>query len=295
MAGDARDKDTYYRVYCYSIATNQWQQLPPPGHYMGILQVIDGKLTVIGGANNVSNMVTDKVSTYINNVWISYFPNLLRARLGPGVASHSEYVIVAGGKRDNGTIKDDIEVLNITQPTQWMMTSTLLPRPMWAVFPTTADGVLYIVGYTSPRGRSLSAFSLSVEIIVSSLLPTNNEQAKWIELASAPHCDTIAIPNSYPPVVMGGRSIQDVPTSDIAMLDDSSKKWKRVSSLSSPRYSTAIIPIDSNTILVLGGSTGGEDVAGAKAHSITTAEKGRATLKQRAAALPTEDTQCSIQ
>jgi len=50
--------------------------------------------------------------------------------------SHSEYVIVAGGRRDDDIINDDIEIPNITQPSNWMMTSILLPEPMVAIFPT---------------------------------------------------------------------------------------------------------------------------------------------------------------
>jgi len=94
---------------------------------------------------------------------------------------------------------------------------------------------------------------------------------------------------------MGGGDLQDIPTSDIVMLDESSEDWEKVASLSSPRDCVAVVPISSESILVLGGSTGGEGIAGAKTHSITTVEKGRATLTQTAAAIPTETTQCSTQ
>ena len=48
-------------------------------------------------------------------------------------------------------------------------------------------------------------------------------------------------------------------------------------SLSNPRSNVAVVPIDSDTILVIGGISGGQGVAGAKAYSITAVEKGRAT------------------
>ena len=292
MAGDAPDDDTYYHVYCYNITTDQWKQLPPPGHYYGVLQILDGKLTVIGGQDNVTKKITNKVTTYINNRWTDHFPNLLRARSKPGVVSHSEYVIVAGGGKGGS---DDIEILNTTQPYQWVITNILLPEPMWAIFPTISDNKIIIVGYSSDL-RYNGVYQLPVDIITSSTT-TSNQPVQWMELPSAPHYETITIPNSHPPVIMGGNDLQDVLTSDVAMLDESTNKWNTVSSLSSPRFNVAVVPIDSDTILVLGGCTGGEDVAGAKAHSITTVEKGRATLTQRTAAIniPTEDTQCSIQ
>ncbi|XP_065884887.1 uncharacterized protein [Dysidea avara] len=277
MAGMAPDNDTLYHVYCYNITTDQWEQLPLPDHYMGILQIIDGKLTAIGGIDNITNEITKKVSSYIHSKWTGHFPDLLRARCKPGVVSNSEYVIVAGGKRDDDTIIDDIEILNTTQPSQWMVTSIFLPRPMWGMFPIISNGDLCIIEYTSPRGQS-----------------PGDQSVQWMELPITPHHNTRTIPNSYPPVIMGG-SFQGILTSDVAMLDDSCKNWKRVSSLSGPRKHVGIVPIDSDTILVFGGTTGGKGIAEAKAHSITTMEKGRATLIQRAAAIPTEDTQCSIQ
>ena len=292
MAGDAPDDDTHYHVYCYNIITDQWEQLPPPGHYMGRLQIIDGKLTVIGGRDNVTKKITNKVTTYINNSWTDHFPNLLRARSKPGVVSHSEYVIVAGGARDEDTINDDIEILNTTQPSHWMMTSILLPEPMWAIFPTISDNKIIIVGYSRSTGRTNRVYQLPVDIITSSAT-TSHQSVQWMKLPSAPHRNTRTISNSHPPVIMGG-DLQKVPTSDVAMLDESTNKWNTVSSLSSPRFCVTVVPIDSDTILVLGGTTGGRDVAGALEHSITTVEKGRATL-HKVADILTEDTQCSIQ
>ena len=298
MAGDAPNDDTLHEVYCYNIKNNQWEQLPLYSNICrGQLSVINDKLTVIGGWDKRANKPANDVSTLINNSWTSCFPNLLKGRSRPGVVSHSEYVIVAGGARDDETIYDDIEVLNTTQPSQWIMTSILLPQPMWGTFPTISDNMIIIVGYCrSTDMRANTSYQLPVDKITSSITPqaTNDHPVQWMKLPTAPHYFTTTIPNFHPPVIMGG-SIQGVPTSDVAMLDDSSNKWMKVASLSSPRVNVAVVPIDSDTILVFGGCTGGIGVTGAMAHSITTVEKGRATLTQRAASIPTEDTQCSIQ
>ena len=293
MAGGAPDDDTYYPVYCYNVDGDQWVQLPAPGHYCGILQIIDGKLTVIGGEDNVTRKITNKVTTYINNGWTSHFPNLLRARSKPGVVSYSEYVIVAGGQKDGDTVNDDIEVLNITLPSQWMMTDILLPEPMRAIYPTISDSNILIVGYNTLRDAKTPSYQLPLNVIISTQA-TSDQPLQWMKLPSAPHYNTRTIPNSHPPVIMGG-SIKGVPISDVAVLDESSKTWKKVSSLSSPRDCVALVLLDADTILVLGGSTGGVGITEAMEHSITTMEKGRVNLMQRAAAIPSQDSQCSIQ
>ena len=48
-----------------------------------------------------------------NQTWTSYYPDLLSVRSKPGVLSHLEHVIVAGGSLNDETLaQDDIEVLN---------------------------------------------------------------------------------------------------------------------------------------------------------------------------------------
>ena len=279
MAGCASDDDILFHVYCYDSCTYEWEQLPSHKHIQGILQVINDYLTIIGGWDVNANMATNNVSTLINNSWTDHYPNLLKARCKPGVASHSEYVIVAGGgEGERGS--DDIEILNTKTPSQWMMTSILLPEPMWSFSFTISDNNILIVGYTTDV-RLATSYQLPVNVITSSCTPAPITD-QWVELPSTPHYNCTTIPNSNPPVIMGGRGHQGLPTSDVAILDDSSKSWKKVSSLSSPRYCVAVVPIDSNTILVLGGCTGGENVAGARENCITTVEKGRVILTQRA-------------
>ena len=81
-------------------------------------------------------------------------------------------------------------------------------------------------------------------------------------------------------------------TADVAMLKQS---WSKVASLSSPRCSVAVVPIDCHSILVIGGSTGGKRAKEFKAHSITTVEKRTVKRSHTVAAIPTQDTQCIIQ
>ena len=121
MAGGAPDYDTRTLVYCFNISTDKWEQLPPYKRIQGKLQVINGHLTIIGGWDRSTNMATNNVSTLINDNWTDHYPSLLRARCKPGVVSHPEYVIVAGGAKDKNNFYDNIEILKTTCPPQWIM------------------------------------------------------------------------------------------------------------------------------------------------------------------------------
>ena len=254
-------------------------RLPPPGQYMGILQIINSKLTVIGGWDNTTNKRTNKVTTYNNNNWSNEYPNLLKARVMPGVLAHLDYVIVAGGQVDVNTFSDDIELLNYKQSSHWVITRMKLPEAMSLPSLTKSDDMLYIVGYNIATGRTSAAYAVSVDIITSSATQlTSNQTAHWTKLPPAPHTDTAIIPNSCPPTIIGGRDKQCVPTVDIRVLDVPNNTWKKIASLTTARAYTAVVPINRDSILVIGGTTGGRDIEGAKAHSISTVEKGTVRL-----------------
>ena len=279
MAGMAPDDDTYHYVYIYDINNNQWDRLPPPGQLQGILQIINSKLTVIGGWDNTTKKITNKVTTYNNNSWSNEYPNLLKPRSMPGVLTYLDYVIVAGGVLDDNTYSDDIELLDYKQSSHWVIARMKLPEAMWRPSLTISNNTLYIVGYSIATGRTSAAHEVSVDMVISSAaLLTSNQTAHWTKLPPAPHFDTAIIPNCSPPVIIGGHDKQYVPTVDIKVLDVPNNSWKKIASLTTARSHTTVVPINHDCILVIGGFTGGRNPKEAKAHSISRVEKGSVRL-----------------
>ena len=281
MAGSAPDDDTYHNVYVYDINNNQWDRLPPPGQCEGILQIINSKLTVIGGVDNTTKEITNKVTTYNNNSWSNEYPNLLKARSKPGVLTHLNYVIVAGGALDDNTIYDDIELLNYRQSPHWVMARMKLPEAMWAPSLTISNNTLYIVGYCRANGHiTNAAYGVLVDMVTSLAAQlTSNQTAHWTKLPPAPHYGTAIIPNCSPPVIIGGYDIiQYARTVDIRVLDVLNNFWKKIASLTTARSATAVVPINHDSILVIGGHTSGRNPKEAKAHSISRVEKGSVRL-----------------
>ena len=274
MAGAAPDSDTLHYVYVYDINGNQWDRLPPHAQRKGTLQIINSNLTVIGGWDNT----TRKRTNNNNNSWKNIYPNMIKARNGLEAVTHLDYVIVAGGALDDNTFSDDIEVLNYKKSSHWVIASMKLPEPMWLPSLTISNDLLYIVGYDIATGRTNAAHKVPVDIITSSAAQlTSNQTAHWTKLPPAPHYHTAVIPNSCPPVIIGG-SIQGVPTVDIRVLDVLNNFWKKIASLTTPRISTAVVPINHDSILVIGGYTGGRGVKEAMAHSISLVERGTVRL-----------------
>ena len=137
------DHTKIYNVYAYHLEEDRWDSLPPLQQYFGVPVNITDKLTIISGHDSATHKVTNKVTTYIDNSWRNdIFPNLLIVRLDPTVVPHQSYIIVAGGKGDDDTVLDTIEVLDIIT-FQWRIVNTHLPQPMAAPSATMCGVVLF--------------------------------------------------------------------------------------------------------------------------------------------------------
>ena len=107
VTGDSPIEDAEHQVHVYDTNTDQWGQLPPSGHHYGIPHIIGGKLVIIGGCLSATKKMTNKVSTFDEDsqIWKSHYPDLLSVRSRPGVISHLEHVIVAGGLEEGLHLK----------------------------------------------------------------------------------------------------------------------------------------------------------------------------------------------
>ena len=280
--GDSPVEDAYHQVYVYDINTDQWGQLPPSGHYYGIPHIIGGKLVIIGGRLSATKKMTNKVSTFDEDsqTWTSYYPDLLSVRSRPGVVSHLEHVIVAGGRLDD-TTHDDIEVLNWIENSHWRKVSIKLPVPMWAFTPIVSDDHLLIVGY---NGADMKGYNGAYKILVANITASGDQQhnsdtpTKWTKLTAADHWYTALVPSSSSPVVVGGQDSTGTTTADIKMYDNSNKSWKKIGSLSSARSDVAVAAVYDNAIIIIGGYNKGGGMATCKSSSVTVVELGQAEL-----------------
>jgi len=90
------------------------------------------------------------------------------------------------------------------------------------------------VGYYDADGKiSRSAYTIPVDDITRSgdQQQTSATPTKWVTMTPATHWNTALVPNSSPPVVLGGQDQSGTPTSDIKMYDDSNKSWRKITYL----------------------------------------------------------------
>ena len=249
------DPMNMYNVYKYEYDKNQWSVLPPLQQYYGVPVNMNDHLTVIGGLQH-NDKPTNLVTTYDDNSWNNTYPNLLVARVEPAVVPYHQYVIVAGGKSD-GDVLDSIEVFDATK-SHWMIVNTHLPEPMYWIPATICGDSFIIVGYIGTDNmRYKRTFIIPIHDILSlpqqthSLSSTDKDNTKWHELVPPPFWKTAVVPNTSPPVIIGGEDEQ-FNINDIAIYDDTSNKWNIISSLPINCALTTVAVIN-QSIIVMGG------------------------------------------
>ena len=281
-AGTAPDVNTKNNVYCYNTNTDHWTVLPQPGHCCGILHMLDDKLTIFGGQDPVAHEMLNKVTTYNNdtNQWYSEYPDMLNKRFAPGVITYNNYVVVMGGMSSPDGIHDSIEMMNYHNDLHWKKFSVNLPVPMWDIKPTISGDNITIVGYIHAGGRNNGYYQIAIEEILDQPLSTSATSNQWKIISSAPHYNTATVPFSNPPVIIGGNDVKGVCTCDITLYDSSKNSWSKVDSLTSARSNVGVALLNNNSIIVIGGCSGGVGVEAAKACSLTTVEIGNIVLNQ---------------
>jgi len=280
--GNSPVDEAFDQVYVYNINTNEWNQLPPSGHYYGIPHIIGDKLAIVGGFLSFSTQRTNKVSTYdeFSKTWGDFYPDLKFARSGPGVVTHLDHVIVAGGRKGNRmpAVRDDIEILNWKENIHWRNLTINLPVPMWGFTPIIFDDHLFIVGFCGTDMRHhRRGFKIPVNDVIRSR-HASDTPATWTKVAKTTHFSAALVPSVFAPMIVGGETQRAVPTADIAIYETSNDSWQKIASLSSAKFEVAAAMIDDNAIMVIGGCTEGGDVDNAKLSSLATVELGQVVL-----------------
>ena len=276
--GSTPNEDNQHKVYSYNTRTNQWKQLPKPGQRLGVIHMVDDKLTIFGGRDPTTDEFHNKVTTYNSktNSWYSHFPNMLHNRHKPGVVTSHDYVIVMGGRSSPDTILDNMEVMNYHH-LQWREVSVHLPIPMRAIRPTISGDNITIVGYTTATGCNNGCYQIPTEELIlsfdQSLFP-GAVPVQWKKLSAATHWYTTTIPYSNPLVIIGGDDKSYVPTSDVSLYDIHKNLWRKVDSLTNARIGIGVSLINSNTIIAIGGYTQGGSVEAAMSSCLTIVEIG---------------------
>ena len=268
-----------YLMFSYKLIDDQWRMLPVLPQCYGVPTNINNDISYIGGVDRSTNRSTNKVITLLNNQWTIQYPNMTTARCDHAVVSYQHYTIVAGGVGEDESTLDTIEVFNCNNY-QWTILSTHLPQPMKAINATTCNQSFIIAGYDGADGSYSNTFIITMDSLVgteqedSFTSSTSEHDNKWSRLFHTPYWNTTIVPNTTPPVIIGGKDQQGKTFNNISLYDDSSNSWRTVSSLPISCAKATVATIN-NIMIVAGGCTDGSTIETANATTLTSVVLGQ--------------------
>ena len=271
-----------YFMFSYKLIDDQWMRLPFFPQRYGVPTNINNELCYTGGRDYFTSDATNEVITLKNDHWVTQYASMITARERHAVVTYQHYTIVAGGYGEDGSTLDTIEVFNCNN-NQWTMLSTHLPQPMSFINATTCNQSFIIAGYTRADDYANNGtYIISMDSLVgadqqSLTSSTSEDDNKWSELCPTPYWNTAIVPNTSPPVIIGGDDNQRKAVNNIFLYDDSSDSWRTVSSLpiSCTRATVATI---NDVIIVAGGCTDASTTETANATSLTSVVLGQLEL-----------------
>ena len=270
-----------YSMFSYKLTDDQWIRLPLLPQCYGVPTNINNELSYIGGQDYSTKRPTNKVITLHNDHWITPYPNMVVGRKTHAVVSYQHYIIVAGGVDEHESTLDTIELFNCNDP-QWTLVSTHLPQPMKRINATTCNQSFIIAGYDVADGSYSGTFITTMDNLVgteqqqSLTRSTSEDESKWSELWHTPYWFTAIVPNTSPPVIIGG-SKQGKTVNNISLYDDSSDSWRTVSTLPISCAGATVATIN-DTIIIAGGYTDGSTRETTRATTLTSVVLGQLEL-----------------
>ena len=271
-----------YSMFSYKLTDDQWKRLPLLPQRNGVPTNINNELSYIGGRDYSTGKSTNKVITLRNDHWLTPYPNMVVGRADHAAVSYQHYTIVAGGQDKDESTLDIIEVFNCNN-NQWTILSTHLPRPMKYISATACNQSFFIAGYDNEDGNYNGTFIIAIDSLVATeqqqcfTSSTNEDDNKWSELFHTPYWSSSIVPDTSPPVIIGGYDDQLKAVNNISLYDDSNDTWRIVSTLPISCAKATVATIN-DAIIVAGGCTDASTINATIATTLTSVVLGQLEL-----------------
>jgi hypothetical protein len=241
-------------VFKYSITNDSWSILPiTPCHTFGLV-IIDNMVTIIGGTNVITGLLSKDLFSYIevgsNGKWCSIVPPMGKRRSCCSAIRSGKYVIIVGGvsKEDTNEYERSVEVYNV-ETKRWSYGSPCIKPNIFMSIASLGDQ-LYLTGGLTPEGGAKDVYTCSVSDLV------GNDSSAWRVLCQAPYQRSACCVIQGTLVVFGGLGKSSESTqvqSDIHAWNESDKKWRKLGDLPAKRSSSTAVVTGWNRVMILGG------------------------------------------
>ena len=227
--------------------SDQWVRLEHYQYMWFAMAAVKKKLTLVGGMDPSTRRVTNEIAVWerkgVSHQWAHPYPPMPTPRESPAVATHNQWLVVAGGRDVYSNVLAAVVLLN-TDTRQWLSTT---PLPVECSHVTTAivQDELYLVG-----GTLTTTLVVSLPDLVNT--DSANTAKSWRTLSSPPLERSAAITLHGALLAVGGCHGNDRSTA-IHAYQPATNNWKQVGELPTARLDCACTLLPSGELLVAGG------------------------------------------
>ena len=239
-------------VMVYDIYDDEMNELPPLDYQCYGMTAHNSQLVVVGGRHHSSYKNTNVLSVWDTerSVWTHPYPPMTIPSSRSSVISYDRFVLVVGGRGEDGNFIARVQVLDTTNR-QWYQT-TPLPEPCAYLTSCVIGNMVYLLGgwIREVWTRNEHAFSISLDKLISNAVSpsTGATPSPWSTLEDLPVEFSTALALQGSLLAVGGRG-----SSAIYAYQPSSKSWVKVGDLPREQWKCGCAILPNGELLVAGG------------------------------------------
>ena len=239
-------------VMVYDIYDNEMNELPPLDYQYYGMTAHNSQLVVVGGMHHSTLKDTNKLSVWDTerSVWTHPYPPMTKPSRESSVISYDRFIIVVGGRDEDGKHLARVQVLDTTNR-QWYQT-THLPEPCVDLTSCVIGNMVYLLGGAIRDGMTPKehVFSVSLDKLISNAVSpsTGATPSPWSTLKGLPVIFSTALVLQGSLLAVGG-----LYSSAIHAYQPSSKSWVKVGDLPREQWACGCAILPNGELLVAGG------------------------------------------
>ena len=247
VGGGYTDYDDAHIVFKYDPDTDNWSRLPRYQYRYFSISIINSRLTVVGGCDDLK--VTNQLAVYepSSQHWTYPYHPMPTPRYDTGVVMYDIWLLVAGGCAAGERELATVELFN-TSTNQWL-TASSLPTPCGWLTSATINNLGYFIT------DSKQVYRVSLPDIVSQSVDQSTASKSptlWRRLPNTPLSCSAAISLRGYLIAVGGYHDNRTRT-DIHLYQPESEQWTKVGDLPNARRYCSCVVLPSGELLVAGG------------------------------------------
>ena len=239
-----------HRMFCYTISTSSWSQLPDSPTFSCPSVIINNLLTVVGGCSYtriITNQLFSLTGEGSGRRWTEEFPPMPTKRYGTIGLCIEAAIIIAGGETKESKLQI-VEVMN-TETLQWSSAADL-PQPLSLASSSVCGDQIYILGKSNMYTMSCSLQQSRVSFLASF---RNRGVRVWRKVAAPPVTKTACVSIYGQLLAIGGRDSDGDPTSAVHMYNPTTDSWEIISHMRIPRYNCIAAVLPNSQLMVVAG------------------------------------------